>query len=336
MNPFGSYRALHNNSKAAIVSAIEIYNKPKFSYRDECSIILLVNAWELLLKAILSKNRKRIYYPKKRNEKYRTLTIQDALEQAKEYFPKDAAFEPVAKNLDLLTLYRNNTIHFYNQGGISVVLYGLLQTCIVNYKDLMLAAFDKNIANEANIQLLPLSFGIQPDPIHFLQKAKANPPKSREVASFISAILSITQELESHSIDTARFLTSFGVSLQSVKKVSAADIVVGIDKNADGSAPTVIEKRINPNVSHEETQASIVKSLDGAVKGVRFTTFTFQAVVWKLQIKHKPHLCWSARNGAVTWYSSEVISLIKRLSEQEIESTVEEFKQHKRTSRLKK
>ncbi len=132
MNPFGSYRALHNNSKAAIVSAIEIYNKPKFSYRDECSIILLVNAWELLLKAILSKNRKRIYYPKKRNEKYRTLTIQDALEQAKEYFPKDVAFEPVAKNLDLLTLYRNNTIHFYNQGGISVVLYGLLQTCIVN------------------------------------------------------------------------------------------------------------------------------------------------------------------------------------------------------------
>ena len=64
MNLRGSYRALLSNSRAAMLAAIEIYNKPLFTYRDECFAILLINAWELLLKAILSKNKQKIFYPK--------------------------------------------------------------------------------------------------------------------------------------------------------------------------------------------------------------------------------------------------------------------------------
>ena len=74
MNLTGSYRALRSNSRAAILAAIEIYNKPQIEYRDECFTILLINAWELLLKAILSKHKQRIFYPKRRHEPYRTLS----------------------------------------------------------------------------------------------------------------------------------------------------------------------------------------------------------------------------------------------------------------------
>jgi len=38
-------------SVQAAVSAIEIYNKPNFSYREEAFALLMTNAWELLLKA---------------------------------------------------------------------------------------------------------------------------------------------------------------------------------------------------------------------------------------------------------------------------------------------
>ena len=79
MNYRGSYRHLLRNAKAAMLGAIEIYNKPQFDYRDECFVILLLNAWELLLKALLSKKKKSIFYPKKRKEPYRTLSLQDAL-----------------------------------------------------------------------------------------------------------------------------------------------------------------------------------------------------------------------------------------------------------------
>jgi hypothetical protein len=44
-------RAILEKSVAACVAAIEAYNKPDFSYREETFSILLVNAWELLLKA---------------------------------------------------------------------------------------------------------------------------------------------------------------------------------------------------------------------------------------------------------------------------------------------
>ena len=44
-----------------MLSAIEVYNKPDFAYREETFAVLAVNAWELLLKArILQIERNRI------------------------------------------------------------------------------------------------------------------------------------------------------------------------------------------------------------------------------------------------------------------------------------
>ena len=88
MNYRGSYRRLLGNAKAAIIGAVEIYNKPAFEYRDECFVILLLNAWELALKAVMSKKGKSIFYPKKRGEPYRTLSLKDALGRAAGLLPK--------------------------------------------------------------------------------------------------------------------------------------------------------------------------------------------------------------------------------------------------------
>src|SRR5690348_2254402 len=44
---------LMKNAESALISAIEIYNKPAFAYREETFAILALNAWELLLKAKL-------------------------------------------------------------------------------------------------------------------------------------------------------------------------------------------------------------------------------------------------------------------------------------------
>lgn len=47
-----------DKSHAAMVGAIEVYNKPTFAYREETFCILAINAWELLLKAKLLKEAK--------------------------------------------------------------------------------------------------------------------------------------------------------------------------------------------------------------------------------------------------------------------------------------
>ena len=48
--------SLLNASKSAIFSAVEIHNKPQFLYRYPTVSMLIINAWELLLKAYIYTN----------------------------------------------------------------------------------------------------------------------------------------------------------------------------------------------------------------------------------------------------------------------------------------
>ena len=49
------YESLVDKSIGSMLSAIEIYNKPDFKYREETFSILAINSWELLLKARILK-----------------------------------------------------------------------------------------------------------------------------------------------------------------------------------------------------------------------------------------------------------------------------------------
>lgn len=124
---------LLQNSEAALISAIEIYNKPAFAYREETFTILALNAWELLIKAkLLSVNDNDprslyVYYsPKtragkpskklhvKRNRSKNVMTMGlDAciveLEKAGTTVPS-----AVKKNLEALTEIRDNAVHYLN------------------------------------------------------------------------------------------------------------------------------------------------------------------------------------------------------------------------------
>jgi len=321
---------------AALLAAIEIYNKPQIEYRDECFSILLVNAWELLLKAILSKNKQRIFYPKKRNEPYRTLSIQDALLKAKRFFPTNIPYEPVARNIDMIVTYRNNAIHFYNQREFSVVIYGLAQTSIINYRDLLLAVFSIDIADKMTISLLPLSFGFQPDPIAFLQQTKSNPPRSKAVAQFLGELSTITTELESQGIDTSRFLTVFSVSLKSVKKVSSADVVAAVKGSSGDGDTLILQRRIDPNISHPLRQKEILEKIGPELAGIKFTSYTFQAIVWKYEIKNKPHLCWRSSKGELTQYSTELPAFLRKLSKKEIIDALNKYRDYQLRKRQRK
>src|SRR6266849_4065563 len=55
------YVYLVDKAIAAAISAIEVYNKPAFRYREETFSILMLNSWELLLKArILKENNNKL------------------------------------------------------------------------------------------------------------------------------------------------------------------------------------------------------------------------------------------------------------------------------------
>ena len=155
------YKHLLENSISAILSAIEIYNKPDFRYRNEIFVILAVNAWELILKSkILKDNNGKTssLYIKKangrfvetRNKTKMTISINDAMNRT-------SLDTNLKRNLEEFIKIRDNAIHFYNKDNLNYLIFSLGVANLRNYQKLVKQWYDKDLL-EYNFYILPLGF----------------------------------------------------------------------------------------------------------------------------------------------------------------------------------
>ena len=335
MNYRGSSKHLVKNAKSALLAAIEIYNKPGFQYRDECFVILLLNAWELALKGLISKNKGSIYYQKRRDQQYRTLSLVDAFTKAEKLFPKKIDHLPVGANLRLLNTYRDNAVHFYNEEGFGVLIYSLGQTAIVNLRDLMKESFRIDIGDDISWQLMPL--GIRPpiDPIGYIAKNAKTGQKNSATKQFLGTLMSSVNEIEDAGADGGRLMTIFKVALEFVKKIEKADVVVGVAGKASPSedvGPLVVTKIRDPNVAYPLRQKELLKNI-GSLHGKPFTSNTFQALCYKYGFKDNPTYCWRATEGVLTKYSNDLAPRIRSLSQKDVDEALVSYRAHIRRPR---
>lgn len=168
--------SLVEKSTDCIVSAIEMYNKPDFRYREEVFCILVINAWELLLKAkILKDNNNKlssIYvkeYPKNKNGekgrmmKYKltrsgnnfTVDIFNILKRLKD---KKEIDNIVYENIEALVEIRDNSVHFINSDTLlSQKIQELGMATILSYITYIYEWFSISL-EKYNFYLMPLSF----------------------------------------------------------------------------------------------------------------------------------------------------------------------------------
>jgi hypothetical protein len=139
------YEGLVDNSLAAALSSIEIYNKPDFKYREEIFTVLIINAWELLLKAKILKDAnddiKSLYVPDKqagykqtRNGTPLTIEITGAMRQL-------GIEQPITANIKVLVEIRDTVIHFYHDQSLSYLIYTLAVASLQNYQKLIATSF---------------------------------------------------------------------------------------------------------------------------------------------------------------------------------------------------
>lgn len=172
-----TYRSLLDKSISSMLSAIEIYNKPNFQYREETFAILAVNAWELLLKAIiLRQNRYKLrslyvlkphikkdgvksatkkLIDKNRSGNPKTISILEAitiLKNQKYLSPNLCA------NIEALIELRDNSIHFTNMNGVSRQIQELGFACIKNYITLIKEKKIEIDISSYNFYLMPLAY----------------------------------------------------------------------------------------------------------------------------------------------------------------------------------
>jgi hypothetical protein len=329
VNYSGSYRKLLGNSKSAILGAIEIYNKPNFEYRDEVFVVLLINGWELFLKAMLSYSKSSIYYKKRRGKPYRTLSLVDSFRSASTstVWPTTIKHQAIGQNLEFLTTYRDNAVHFYNASGFSTLIYLLAQTAITNYHDMLQAVFGQDLNEKINWQLLPLGLNTPIDPVVYLGGARPKGDNgSFAVDEFLALLNEATKELERSGIDAGRLMTIYDVSLNSVKKITSADIIVGVHGEAGGAATVLVTKRLDPNRSHPHLQKDILEKLR-EVGHPGIGPYQFQAIVWKKDLKSDSRYCWVEEKTGLKKWSPDAISLIQGINVDELQTILDEYRE---------
>jgi hypothetical protein len=162
---------LAEKSVQAAISAIEVYNKPNFSYREEAFSLLMVNAWELLLKAkwlldheenieTLHERENQDGQPvPKRNRSGNPITFGLTYLAARLVEDPDSGLEkPCHSNLLALVEIRDNAAHFLNKDlyfGRRILEVGTAS--LRNYLQLVTEWFQLDLS-VYNFFLMPISF----------------------------------------------------------------------------------------------------------------------------------------------------------------------------------
>lgn len=206
------------------MAAIEIYNKPDFLYREETFAILMVNAWELALKAqILQLNSNKLtslYRREKRRKKDGSRTKRRYTKINRAGNPVTVGLYPAAsqlkavgygldrrclENITLLVEIRDNAVHLFNKSfGLKARLRGIGMAALRNYVAQVQEWFNYDLT-KFDFYLMPLSF-FQPSAMGGNLSLETLNPQSRNLLEYLRRRESAFPSEESQTYNVALHL----------------------------------------------------------------------------------------------------------------------------------
>lgn len=224
---------LLRNSIAAYFASIEIHNKPNIPYRYETVSLLIMNAWELMLKAFIRK------YIKSRSifeDSGHTISLDRALDYVNEYLNSKTprSFVAIKENILMIEEYRNMVVHYYNE-QLTPYIFMLVARCALNYVEFIKEYFSKDIMAEEELFIMPLGFKLPFKPEDFLSRSAPAYSSSTQSREFIDNIISVITDLKSQGVEESIVL-GFNIYLENVKKIKNSDLLVAITSQEEANA----------------------------------------------------------------------------------------------------
>ncbi len=235
---------LLDKSTAAMLAALEVYNKPSFAYRAESFAILATNAWELLLKAywlqVNNSKARSLYVREKSFKKDGTAYKQPRIKLSRSGNPmthsvdflakklvESGEFEQVAwQNIQVLLEFRDTAVHFFNRSGIvSQQLQSIGAAAVRNYCYYAQTWFEEDLSRY-DVFLMPFAFVDPADTIDAVVMTK----EEGKLAAFIG-------KLEATSIPPSSCQFAIQVRMDFVKTKSTDAIHTQLSN--DPNAPKV-------------------------------------------------------------------------------------------------
>ncbi len=221
-------KMLLDASQAALFAGIEIHNKPNIAYRYPTATILIVNAWELILKAYIYQyiDKRKIY---EKDGKH-TISFSKALILVRDHInciEKNNNFMAISENIFQLNEYRCSSIHFAER-ELDPIIFMLLTKAVLNYDSFVKKYFKKDITKEDNLIILPIGLKLPFNPIDYLKQDYKGAQND-----FVNAVIKSIRELKGAGVEDS-IVVGFNLATDRVKNIKNADIIAALcnEKNA--------------------------------------------------------------------------------------------------------
>ncbi|GEB15199.1 hypothetical protein [Pimelobacter simplex] len=129
-----------------------------------------------------------------------------------------------------------------------------------------------------------------------------------------------------------RVATVYDINMQSVKKMSSADLVVAVSPTADGQ---VAVQRTDPNQTHPYSVTELLNKVNAKRKGRKLTSYDIQAICWKESLRGNARYAWKHSNGASHVWSGDALSYLASLSDERYDEVRTKYGAHLRTKASK-
>lgn len=153
---------LLEKAKESALLAVDIYNKPKTSFRAGGFIVLMSIAWTAIIHAIFEKQKKKYFYIDDKNPKrYKKIDGEykawELLKSAKEFFKDDNNI--IYKNILFFCELRNKIEHRF-MPSIDPIISGECQSFLLNFENLLVEEFGEKHSIIDSL-FIPLQFTTQ-------------------------------------------------------------------------------------------------------------------------------------------------------------------------------
>lgn len=251
------HKSFVDKSIGAALSAIEVYNKPDFKYREETFSILMINSWELLLKAKIIKenkgNLKSIYAMVnkigKKGNKLSTLTP----DLNRSDNPKTIGLTKclniceqspiglnsvVKENVFLLMEIRDTAIHFQHSDlYLSKKVFEIGTASLKNYLTLITVWFSYDLS-VYNFFLMPMTFFNEFEVVKSFS-INSNKDQIENLLKYISS-----KEKKMPSDENKDFNISLRLETKFVKSSSTESMLFNYSKDPDAMKINVQEEDV--------------------------------------------------------------------------------------------
>lgn len=258
------HKSFVDKSIGAALSAIEVYNKPDFKYREETFSILMINSWELLLKAkIIKENNgdlKSIYIlinkVGKKGNKLNSLTpdLNRSLNPKTIGLPKCLNIceqapinlnSTVKENVFLLMEIRDTAIHFQHADlYLSKKVFEIGTASLKNYLTLITEWFKYDLS-VYNFFLMPMTFFHEFEAIKSFS-INTNKDQIENLLKYISE-----KEKEAPSDENKDFNISLRLETKFVKSTSTESLLVNYSTDPDAIKINIHEEDALKNYPYD-------------------------------------------------------------------------------------